>query len=103
VNKADLFRLWLPYGLWTCADGREVLFNRAYRPIWERVNGVTKRGDEKERVKWVKQKWFFDDGTSPWYNPHMLLPLLQTLKDFGATWEPIAHYVEVQRAVEKLK
>ena len=23
-----------PYGKWTCEDGREVLFNRRYKPIW---------------------------------------------------------------------
>ena len=23
-----------PYGRWTCADGRQVLFNRGYNPIW---------------------------------------------------------------------
>jgi hypothetical protein len=26
----------LPYGKWTCPDGREVLFNRFYEPIWQR-------------------------------------------------------------------
>jgi hypothetical protein len=29
----------LPYGIWICADGREVLFNRAYSPIWQRSPG----------------------------------------------------------------
>jgi hypothetical protein len=26
-----------PYGKWTCADGREVLFNRLYWPILQRI------------------------------------------------------------------
>ena len=31
------FQRWndLPYGMWTCADGREVLFNRFYEPIMQ--------------------------------------------------------------------
>jgi len=35
----DSIRRWLPYGMWTCADGRQVLFNRGYRAIWERLPG----------------------------------------------------------------
>ena len=35
-------RLSLPYGLWTCDDGKEILFNREYQPIWER-NGHSAR------------------------------------------------------------
>ena len=27
------------YGRWRCRDGREVLFNRGYRPLWERRPG----------------------------------------------------------------
>jgi RecA-family ATPase len=37
--RAMTFREWrdrLPYGRWTCADGREVIFNRSYWPILER-------------------------------------------------------------------
>ena len=30
--RADHKRL--PYGRWRCADGREVLFNRGYTPLW---------------------------------------------------------------------
>jgi hypothetical protein len=35
------FNRWLslvPYGMWTCEDGREVLFNRVYAPIAERAS-----------------------------------------------------------------
>jgi hypothetical protein len=31
-----VMRRRLPYGSWTRADGREVLFNRHYQPIWQR-------------------------------------------------------------------
>lgn len=27
---------FLPYGIWTCGDGREVIFDRRYRPFVER-------------------------------------------------------------------
>jgi hypothetical protein len=33
------WRLACPYGLWTCADGREVLFNRYYHPVYQRYPG----------------------------------------------------------------
>src|ERR1019366_697539 len=32
-------RYRMPFGKWTCADGREVLFNRNYKPIWQRYPG----------------------------------------------------------------
>jgi hypothetical protein len=57
-----------PYGQWTCADGREVLFNRGYAPILERRPG--KLAKPARPGEWVggivKEKWFFDDYSSPW-------------------------------------
>jgi hypothetical protein len=39
------------YGKWTCADGREVLFNRGYKPIWQRCPGQpAEPADPHERV-----------------------------------------------------
>lgn len=53
----------LPYGKWTCADGREVLFNRFYEPIWQRrPNESPMPADPHERVLWIDQVWFYDDG-----------------------------------------
>jgi hypothetical protein len=58
----------LPYGKWTCADGREVLFNRAYKPIWQRSpDGLVTRADPEERVPWVVQEFYFNDGNAPIY------------------------------------
>jgi hypothetical protein len=61
-------RARLPYGCWTCADGRQVLFNRGYLPILERAGpghpAVT--ADLFEWVPFVKQEWFFNDGNPPW-------------------------------------
>ena len=49
----------LPYGQWVCADGRVVIFNRRYSPLWERLsNGVVQRANAGEWVKWVSQSWF---------------------------------------------
>jgi hypothetical protein len=54
----------LPYGKWTCADGREVLFNRGYKPIWERCpGGAARPADRSEWIPWLKQEWFYDDST----------------------------------------
>jgi hypothetical protein len=61
------FRLRCPYGKWTCADGREVLFNRQYWPILERHPGEkAKPANPNEWVDWKEQDHFFDEGNSPW-------------------------------------
>jgi hypothetical protein len=59
-----------PYGKWTCADGREVLFNRGYSPILERRPGLpAQAADPREFVRYVKQEFYFDDYTAPWRTP----------------------------------
>lgn len=53
------------YGLWRCEDGREVLFNRGYRPIWERRPGQAARmADPKEWVEGIIRDadYFWTDG-----------------------------------------
>jgi crotonobetainyl-CoA:carnitine CoA-transferase CaiB-like acyl-CoA transferase len=100
-TKHDLFRQWLPYGKWTCADGREVLFSRGYRPIWERVTAGSqaRRADPEERVPYMQQVWFYGDGDPPHYNKNTLARCLAVLKTFGATWEPLERFADVQRAL----
>lgn len=52
----------LPYGVWSCADGREVIFNRQYHPMYEReINGKWARADPGEWVHWTKQTFLYDD------------------------------------------
>jgi len=53
-----------PYGVWYCAGGRIVLFNRFYEPIYQKINGgPVELADAKEWVVGVeKQYWFYDDG-----------------------------------------
>lgn len=54
-------RWLLPYGCWTCADGREILFNRRYRPIVQRCpGGPVELADPCEWVTGiVRQMWFY--------------------------------------------
>jgi len=62
----DIWRHMRPYGVWTCADGREVLFNRDYTPILERRPGQPVRvANPHEWVFWIHQTWFFNDCTPP--------------------------------------
>lgn len=55
----------LAYGKWYTEDGREVYFNRRYKPIWI----VFPDGDEgppfdkDERFKILSQEWFYNDST----------------------------------------
>jgi hypothetical protein len=61
-------RARLPYGCWTCADGREILFSRAYAPLWQRSpDGRVTRANPEERVPWIQQKFYFNDGDAPFY------------------------------------
>jgi len=56
----------IPYGRWICADGREVLFDRRYLPIWQRGPGaLASLADPKERVAFEHQEWFFNDDNPP--------------------------------------
>jgi hypothetical protein len=55
----------LAYGKWTSADGRQVLFNRDYKPIWHRLpDGRVEPTDPEEWVPHVKEEWFHDDSAS---------------------------------------
>lgn len=58
-------RAFLPYGMWRCEDGREVLFNRYYEPIHERrAGGPVQPANPKEWVSRIAvEMWFYDDGT----------------------------------------
>lgn len=59
-------RRTLPYGKWTCENGREVVFNREYQPIAQRFEGVVSYADRNEWVKQiVKAEMFYDDSNDP--------------------------------------
>ena len=62
----DIWRHMRPYGIWTCGDGREVMFNRSYIPILERRPGQPVRAaNPREWVFWIEQTWFYSDRTPP--------------------------------------
>lgn len=64
VLRTAQMRRWrdLPYGLWVCGSGRQILFNRFYNPIWQKINGVVSVADQEEWVKDViEQRWFYSD------------------------------------------
>jgi hypothetical protein len=49
----------LPYGRYVASDAREIIFNRHYRPIWERLpDGIVQRANSNELVDWVARGWF---------------------------------------------
>jgi len=54
----------LPYGMWVCADGRLVLFNRSYHPLAERVAGKYKKLSGGEWIEHIDTVYFYDDNTS---------------------------------------
>jgi hypothetical protein len=76
-----------PYGIWTCADGRQVLFNRDYTPILQRYPGqYCQPADPSEWVNFVEQRWFYNDGT-----PRQLIKILVNvvLGDWGLPPMPL--------------
>jgi hypothetical protein len=98
-ERINLFRCWLPYGLWTCPDNRSVLFNRYYEPIWERTNSTTtKSTNHSENIPWTTQIHFYLDINQPWRHPSSLINCLLVLKQFNATYEPLTHYSSIKQA-----
>lgn len=74
----------LPYGMWTCADGREVLFNRDYKPIWQRrTGGPAEQADADEWVRFERQEWFYLDHNTPWVNKASKRRCEAILQDWG--------------------
>lgn len=67
ISSAKQFQRWndLPYGIWRCKDGRDVLFNRYYEPIYQRFpDGTLEDADPAEWINWSGQEWFYTDADS---------------------------------------
>lgn len=67
-SEWDKWRRRYPYGVWTCEDGKQVLFNRKYESILQRSPGgyvVDWPEPQKEQVNFVKEAWFYGDDDSP--------------------------------------
>lgn len=63
----------LPYGIWLTREGREVLFNRDYHPIWHRLAPAPpKEADSGERIAFEDQQWFWKDDNPPWRDRNTL-------------------------------
>jgi hypothetical protein len=56
----------LPYGVWRCADGSELLFNRRYKVLHARDGQRRPLSIEPNiRIEWKEQSWYYDDATPP--------------------------------------
>jgi len=82
----------LPYGLWSCADGSEVLFNRNYNPIRRRVkdahgNLVVTIPPRSAWILWETQRWF-SNGVGPANaNKGLLVHLMDALIAFDTGFD----------------
>jgi len=79
-------RLLLPYGKWTCTDGKEVLFNRDYAPIWKKdLKGKVTKVDADTWVENIDQsEHYYDDRTAPYRGDKRTLKVCEkVLEDWG--------------------
>lgn len=59
-------RLWLPYGKFTGADGKQTLFNRDYIPLWTKLpDGKVIQAAANTRLEDGQKEFFFKDGSAP--------------------------------------
>jgi hypothetical protein len=74
----------LPYGIWTCADGRQVLFNRRYQPMWQRMPGEqASEANPDERIPFERQEWLYSDADPPWKSEDSLARCKAILEAWG--------------------
>ena len=49
-----------PYGMWTTGSGRQLIFDRSYTPLWERLpDGTCRAADPYEWVENIVRDEFF--------------------------------------------
>jgi hypothetical protein len=82
---SDAIEEVLPYGQWLCADGRAVLFNRAYQPIWEKYGGEVFRCESSSEhvLNIVGEHWFWSGRVAPWNDQSALDLSLAILRQWG--------------------
>jgi hypothetical protein len=100
ATLADIERMLdiLPYGRWIARDGRTIIFNRRYSPIWERLpDGSVQRANSNEWVDWVAQGWF--DHGSMRYEKTAREAYRKVLRDFF-DGKPLTVKDERRRAAE---
>lgn len=82
----DRLRANLPYGLWRLENGREILFNRAYQPIWERAPEAPPK--PADRNEWVQGAscaqviFFYDDACVPYRDSNTRKSCEEVLRQF---------------------
>lgn len=76
----------LPYGVWRCVDGREVLFNRNYEPLWQRHRGQIALADSREWVDFVSQVYFYEGLESA---DQALITRLTAVVQAFCAWRPM--------------
>ena len=88
----DSYQVQLPYGEWTCVDGRRVLFNRHYEPLAEKlICGSIRAADASEWVDYIPSatRWIYGGKIAepPHRDPKTLRRCKQELSRFGVTPE----------------
>lgn len=69
-----------PYGVFICASGREVMFNRRYKPMWQRdsAEAPARPADPAEWVAGiVEQHWYYSAATAFEDRPALFRPELE--------------------------
>jgi hypothetical protein len=79
------------YGVWTCAGGRQILFTRSYRPVFERPSPDAP-AVAAEPGEWVEniegEEFFYDDWSAPKRRPETIKKLRAVLAAWGVTEYP---------------
>ncbi len=104
-SKAENFvpmRLWLPYGKSFQPDGKQILFNRDYTPIWVKLqNGDVETIAPTTRMGDSDKEFFFNDGSAPWHNDkNSQVKCIEALKAWGVESQPSVLMGLLQQAIE---
>jgi hypothetical protein len=89
INK-NSWAIMCPYGMWTCRNGREVLFNRRYYPVLERRPG--RPAMAAALSEWVdgitQQSWLWNERDNPLIDDATLARVNAVLISWGVPKMP---------------
>jgi hypothetical protein len=78
----------LPYGVWTTKDGVQVIYNRDYKPIFERgVDGVVSHAKDNWVPNIETDTHLYDDSFLPGHNEETMRKCEELFADWGITDE----------------
>jgi hypothetical protein len=77
-------RFELPYGIWRCRGGREVLFNRCYQPIWQRQGDIIQPAERTNRITGITAQAWFYSAADLVHRARLVRRLTKILRDFRA-------------------